>query len=60
MNDYVYRIVDDHLVRTAVKVGLANLTRFEILGGLKDGDEVALGSTTEAELSDGLRVKVHP
>jgi HlyD family secretion protein len=60
MNDYVYRIVDDRLVKTAVQVGLANLTRFEILGGLKEGDEVALGSTSETELSDGLRVKVHP
>ncbi len=59
-NDYVYRIVDDHLVKTAVHVGLTNLTRFEILGGLKEGDQVALGSTSETELSDGLRVKVHP
>ena len=60
LNDYVYRIVDGHLVKTPVQVGLTNLTRFEILGGLKEGDEVALGSTSEAELSDGLRVKVHP
>ncbi len=60
MNDYVYRIVDDHLVKTAVQVGLTTLTRFEILGGLQEGDEVALGSTSEAELSDGLRVKLHP
>ncbi len=60
MNDYVYRIVNNHLVKTAVQVGLANLTRFEILGGLKEGDQVALGSTSETELSDGLPVKVHP
>ncbi len=60
MKDYVFRIVDDHLVKTAVQVGLANLTRFEVLGGLKEGDQVALGSTSETELSDGLRVKVHP
>lgn len=59
MNDYVYRIVDDRLVRTPVKVGLTNNERFEITGGLKEGDLVALGATTEAELSDGLRVKVH-
>ncbi len=60
VRDYVYRIVDGHLVKTDVQVGLTNLTRFELLGGLKEGDEVALGSTSEAELSDGLRVKVHP
>lgn len=59
-NDFVYRIVGDHLVKTPVKVGLANLTRFEVLDGLKEDDEVALGSMTEADLSDGLRVKVHP
>jgi HlyD family secretion protein len=59
MNDYVYRIVGDHLVKTPVEVGLTNNERFEITGGLKGGDVVALGATTEADLSDGLRVKVH-
>lgn len=59
MNDYVYRIIDDRLVRTPIQVGLTNLTRFEILGGLQEGDDVALGATSEAELNDGLRVKVH-
>jgi HlyD family secretion protein len=60
MNDYVYRIVGDHLVKTPVQVGLTNNERFEIKSGLNQGDLVALGATTEAELSDGLRVKVHP
>ena len=57
-NYYVYRIVGDHLVKTPVQVGLTNNQRFEITGGLKEGDLVALGATTEVELSDGLRVKV--
>jgi HlyD family secretion protein len=60
MSDFVYKVVDNRLIRTPVRVGVTNLTRFEILGGLNDGDVVALGATTEADLSDGLRVKVQP
>ncbi|MGA8939790.1 MAG: efflux RND transporter periplasmic adaptor subunit [Acidobacteriaceae bacterium] len=60
MSDYVYRIVDHHLVRTRVVVGLINLQRFEVVSGVKQGELVALGATTEVDLSDGLRVKVHP
>ena len=60
MNDYVYRIVGDHLVKTPVQVGLTNNERFEIKSGLNQGDLVALGATTEVELGDGFRVKVHP
>lgn len=59
-SDFVYKIVDNRLVRTPIRVGLTNLTRFEILDGLKEGDLVALGATNETELSDGLRVKVKP
>ncbi len=58
--DFVYRIVDNRLVRTTVQVGLTNLTRFEIVSGLNEGDRVALGATAEADLSNGLRVKVQP
>jgi HlyD family secretion protein len=59
-NDFVYKVVNDRLVKTPVQVGVANLTRFEILGGLDEGNVVALGATTEADLIDGLRVKVQP
>jgi HlyD family secretion protein len=55
----VFRIVGDRLVKTPVTVGLSNNERFEITGGLNEGDLVALGAVTEADLSDGLRVKVH-
>lgn len=60
MTDYVFRIVGDRLVKTPVQVGLINLQRFEVTGGLKQGDLVALGATTEVDLSDGMPVKVHP
>ena len=59
MTNYVYRIVGDRLVKTPVTVGLSNNERFEITGGLSEGDLVALGAVTEEDLSDGLRVKVH-
>jgi HlyD family secretion protein len=57
-SDFVYRIVDGRLVQTPIQVGLTNLIRFEVVGGLNEGDLVALGATTEADLSNHLRVKV--
>jgi HlyD family secretion protein len=56
--NFVYKIVSGRLVKTPVRVGVVNLTRVEITGGIASGDTVALGATTEADLSDGLRVKV--
>jgi len=58
--NYVFKIVDDKLVKVPVTVGVVNLTRVEIVSGLNEGDEVALGATTETELSDGMRIKVQP
>ncbi len=58
LKDYVYRIVGDRLVKAPVEVGLTNNDRFEIKSGLQEGDLVALGATSEVDLSDGLRVKV--
>jgi HlyD family secretion protein len=56
-NDYVFRIIDEHLVKTAVQVGAVNLVDFAIDNGLSQGDTVALRATSDADLSDGLRVK---
>jgi HlyD family secretion protein len=57
--DYVYRVVDDKLVRTPVQVGPGtNLTRAEITSGLTDKDTVATGSLSNRELSNGLPVKI--
>jgi len=58
--NYVYKVVDGRLRRTPVDVDMVTLTRVEITGGLSEGDVVALGATTEAELSDGLEVKAQP
>lgn len=57
-NSFVYRIVDNRLVRTPVVIlGEPNLTRVGISGGLQEGDLVALGATTDVDLSDGMRIK---
>jgi HlyD family secretion protein len=56
--DFVYRVIDNKLVRTPVQVGLVNLTRVEITGGLTEKDTVALGAVNNHELSNGLPVKI--
>jgi HlyD family secretion protein len=54
---FVYRVINNKLVRTPVQVGIYNLTREEILSGLSEGDTVALNATTNRDLSNGLQVK---
>jgi HlyD family secretion protein len=56
--DYVYRVLNDKLVRTPVQVGVVNLTRAEITNGLTEKDTVALSATSNRELSNGLAVKI--
>jgi HlyD family secretion protein len=58
--NFVYKVVDGKLVRTPVQVGVVNLTRVEITSGLNQGDTIALGATTETDLTDGLKVKTQP
>jgi HlyD family secretion protein len=56
--DYVYRVINNKLVRTPVQAGLVNLTRAEITGGLTEKDIIAVAATNNHELSNGLPVKV--
>ncbi len=58
--NFVYKIVNNKLVRTPIEIApnaVVNLTRAEISAGLKEGDLIALGATTEVDLSDGMTVK---
>jgi HlyD family secretion protein len=58
-SNFVFRVIGGKLVKTPVQVGtVVNLTRFEVVGGLNEGDTVALNATTEADLSDGMHVRV--
>ena len=57
--DYVYRVINNKLVVTPVHVGVVNLTRVEITGGLTEKDTVALNATSSnRDLTNGLAVKV--
>jgi len=53
---YVFRILNNRLVRTNIQTGVINLNQVEILSGLSEGDIVALNATTNRELNDGLVV----
>jgi HlyD family secretion protein len=56
--NFVYRVITQKLVRTPVQLGVVNLTRVEILSGLKEGDVVALNSTvSNRDLTNGLAVR---
>jgi len=53
---FVFRIVNNKLVRTPVQTGIVNLTQAEITSGLSEGDTVALNATTNRDLTNGLEV----
>jgi HlyD family secretion protein len=56
--DYVYRVIAGKLVRTPVQIGVVNLTRVEITGGLTEKDTVATVATSNRDLTPGLAVKI--
>jgi HlyD family secretion protein len=55
---YVYKVVHDKLVKTAVTIGTINLTQVAILSGLNDGDYVATGTASGQPLQEGIPIKV--
>jgi HlyD family secretion protein len=55
---YVYRIEGDQLKRTPVTTGSFNLMREEILSGLKEGDQVATGTTNGQPLQEDEPIEV--
>jgi len=54
--DFVYVIEGSKLRRTYIKVGALNLIRVEVLGGLTQGQTVALNIIGATQLSNGLHV----
>ena len=54
---YVFKILNDELLRTPVTIGTINLTQVAILSGLKDGDWVAMGTTNGQPLQEGVAIK---
>jgi HlyD family secretion protein len=55
---YVFKVVDNSLVRTPVTTGIVNLTKVAIVSGLKEGDWVATGTTNGEPLQEGVPIKV--
>jgi hypothetical protein len=54
---YVFQVVNNELRRTNVQTSLANLTQAEITGGLAENATVAISSTNNKPLRDGLAVR---
>ena len=54
---FVYKVIDDHLVRTPVHVGLMNLDRFEVVSGVSQNDVIAWRAVEAKELTQGLLVR---
>lgn len=55
---FVYQVQNGEIRKSDVQTSIANLTEIEITRGLKDGDEVALGSTNGQPLKPGQPVRV--
>lgn len=55
---FVYQVVNGKLQRKNVETAVFNLTRIQVVKGLEDGAEVALGSTNGLPLQSGVAVHV--
>lgn len=55
---YVFKVVNDTLVKTFVVSGTSNLTLTPILSGLQEGDVVATGTTSGLPMQEGSPIKV--
>ncbi len=53
---YVFKVGDGHLIRSAVKIGIGNYDRSEIVSGVAE-NEVVVYPGEDKELVDGLKVK---
>jgi HlyD family secretion protein len=55
---FVYQVRKERLARTEVQTGISNLTRIQVLSGVKEGDVVALGSVGSQPLAENASVKI--
>lgn len=55
---YVFQIVDDKLRSLDVQTGITSLTRVEVVQGLAEGAQIALGAVNPQVLHNGMEVKV--
>jgi HlyD family secretion protein len=57
-HNYVYILQNSHLHRRDVKLGIANLTRVEILSGISESDIIGVQSYSPSPMSDGVEAKI--
>ena len=55
---YVFSIVNGYLQRTYVTTGTINLTQVAVLSGLREGEWVAVGTTSGQPMRENMPVKV--
>jgi HlyD family secretion protein len=55
---YVFKVVNNKLVRTPVVTSIVNLTRVAIVSGINEGDWVATGTTSGQSLQEDVPIKV--
>ena len=57
-HNYVFTLRDGHLHLQVVEVGISNLTRVEVRGGISDDDTIAVQSFSPSPMTDGIKVKI--
>lgn len=57
-HNFVYVLLNGHLRRRDVKLGISNLTRVEILSGISGDDTIAVQSYSPSPMADGVEAKV--
>ncbi len=55
---YLYTIDKDKLQQQEIQTGISSLTRVEVVKGISDGAQVALGAVNAQPLHNGMEVKV--
>jgi HlyD family secretion protein len=56
---YVYQIVNDQLHRQTVQTAISNLTSVEVIGGIPEKAQVAIGALNGKPLHEGMAVRVN-
>jgi multidrug efflux pump subunit AcrA (membrane-fusion protein) len=57
-HSFVYVVQDKKLARRDVQLGISNLTRVEVLGGVTENDVIAVQSLSPSPLAEGVIVKI--
>ena len=56
--NYVFVLRDGHLHLQDIQLGISNLTRVEVRGGISEKDTIAVQSYSPSPMTDGIKVKI--